>query len=59
MKKISGLALALSLGSALPTLTGCNFTQQLDRDAGACIIIPKDAGGSCTVTLNPRKETLP
>jgi len=53
------MKLYLSLAALALALAGCNWTSQLDRDAGACIVLPKDGGASCTVTVMPRKEPTP
>lgn len=48
------LALALTLAVA-----GCNWSGQIDRDFGACVVLAKD-GGRCTVTIpQAKKEATP
>lgn len=42
----------------LAALPGCNWTSQLDRDAGFCIVLAKAAGAACSVTIPP-SPTVP
>ena len=39
--------------SILVILSGCNWTSQLDRDAGFCVVISKTSGAACNVDIKP------
>ena len=52
------MKLYASLAALALSLVGCNWTSQLDRDAGACVILSKQ-GGECTVTIPAAKPQEP
>ena len=51
------MRLSFIMPCLLLMLSGCNWTSQLDRDAGLCIVLTKTAGGACTVTIPPASAT--